>query len=92
MSGNGLYVGIDVAAESVSVRWLDRQGVMSEVQEYAQTKSGWQKLVKALRQTGQAPEGTRVVMEATGVYWMALAHHLHQAGFSYYPCRSLESM
>lgn len=81
MSGYGMYVGIDVAADSVSIQWLDQQGVTSDVQEYAQTTTGWTKLDKALRRTGHAPEQTLVVMEATGVYWMALAHILHQAGY-----------
>jgi transposase len=81
MRDYSLYVGIDVAAESVNSQWLDKDGATSEVLCFAQNKPGWKKLLRWLGKAGQQPEDTLVVMEATGVYWMALAQVLHQAGY-----------
>ncbi len=76
-----LHVGIDVSADSVSAQWLDSTGQMSDLRVFEQSKRGYQRLVKWLKSSGQEPGQTRVVMEATGVYWLALAHVLHRAGY-----------
>jgi transposase len=81
MTSYTLYVGIDVAAESVSSQWLDSTGGLSQVACFAQDKPGRKKLLRWLGKAGSAPEHTLVVLEATGVYWMALAQALHEAGY-----------
>jgi len=81
MRDYGLYVGIDVAAESVSSQWLDKHGATSEVVCFAQNKPGWKKLLRWLAKTGHQPEETLLVLEATGVYWMGLAQVSHHAGY-----------
>jgi transposase len=80
MSEVGLHVGVDVSADSVSVQWLDEAGQFSELREFEQSQRGYHHLLKWLKRSGQELSRTQVVMEATGVYWMALAHVLYDAG------------
>jgi transposase len=81
MSEYQLHVGIDVSADSVSVQWLDSAGELSDLREFEQSKRGYHHLLKWLKGSGQEPGRVLVAMEATGVYWMALAHALYQAGY-----------
>jgi transposase len=81
MTTYAVYVGIDVSADEVSVQWLDDAGELSELRVFAQSKQGYRQLMKWLARSGQAAEKILVVMEATGVYWMALAHVLSTAGY-----------
>ncbi len=76
-----LHVGIDVSADSLNAQWLGSMGDMSDPREFEQSKRGYRRLLKWLRSSGQEPGQTLVVMEATGVYWMALAQALYQAGY-----------
>jgi len=80
---NGLmrrFVGVDVAAKSVVVAWMDAETRPSTPQTFEQTAAG----MLALRQSlppSTVPAETLVVMEATGSYWMTLATTLHGWGY-----------
>jgi transposase len=74
-----LYVGADIAAESIQLDWMDTTQQAHYQVTIKQQKREYERLVKQL--TCQvAPEHIQVVMEATGNYWLALAEYLHQAG------------
>jgi transposase len=73
------YVGIDVAAETVTVVWW-HDGQYSPAQTVAQSQAGYRTLLDHLSRIA-APEATVVVLEATSTYWMTLALWLHQQGF-----------
>lgn len=73
------FVGIDIAAESVTAAWHGPTP-MTVPLTVPQTKLGFRTLVKALRQHAK-PSQTQIVMEATSTYWMALAAYLHQRHF-----------
>lgn len=75
-----LYVGIDIACASVQVAWVLNEGSTGQ-QAIQQTPEGHRALLRQLRQLAPV-EQTRVVMEATGNYWLALALALHEAGFA----------
>ena len=63
-------VGIDVSNASLAVCYLrDPQVQHLEVNN---TAAGFQQFVQACRAHG------RFVMEATGIYYLALAHYLHE--------------
>lgn len=74
-----VYVGADIAAESIQIDWLNvsnRQGQQIQIQ---QQKRDYARLVKQLIKQVSA-EHIHVVMEATGNYWMAFAEYLHHVG------------
>jgi transposase len=74
-----LYVGADIAAESIQMDWQDTANAQRQQVTLKQHRRDYARLVKQLtRQT--APEHIQVVMEATGNYWLAFAEYLHQAG------------
>ena len=74
-----LYVGADIAADSIQIDWLNKSNQQSQQMTLEQHKRDYARLVKLLRRQ-VAPEQIQVVMEATGNYWMAFAEYLHQAG------------
>jgi len=76
-----LFVGIDISAKTYTAAWGGLGQEIGAAQTYSQTQIGHQKLVKALKATGYAPEETLVVLEATGTYWMRVAVALHRAGY-----------
>jgi transposase len=69
------FVGIDVAAKSVDVSIRSRDRRIGQAR-YSQTPEGHQALIARL----QKASPSRVVMEATGIYYLDLAVALHQAG------------
>jgi len=71
------YVGIDIAAYSAQVAVLNGPTFSIE-----QTTTGHQQLIDCLHDLSPEPDLTLIVMEATGVYWMQLAHTLYEAGFA----------
>ena len=79
------YVGIDVAARTLAVVVLapdtpaDRRPTAQEV---ANTVAGWQALRQHLTAVGAPPAGTRLVLEATGTYWVGVATDLTDAGWT----------
>jgi transposase len=77
-----LFVGIDVAATSVTVSWMTATDRPTRAITIPQTPAGAVDLQRRLHANGYAPATILVVMEATGTYWMALATTLAQAGFA----------
>jgi len=67
-------VGIDVAARSFDLT-VRKDGKNQKRETFAQTPQGHRRAVKRLRSL----QPTRVVMEATGVYYLDLAMALHEA-------------
>jgi transposase len=76
-----LFVGIDIAAKTLTAVWQAPDGPASRPLTLEQTPSGFARLQARLRASGVAPADTLVVMEATGSYWVNLATTLTQAGF-----------
>lgn len=80
------FIGIDVSKEKLDVLWL-RQSAPQKVKtrvfrnQRPLLKEVAQWLVK---QTGEAPEDTHVVMEATSIYHENLAYALYETGFRVY--------
>jgi transposase len=77
-----LYVGIDVAAATVSVAVMSPGQPMRPVFTIEQTEPGITTLIAQLVATGQPVSQIHVAMEVTGTYWMRLASRLYQAGFA----------
>ena len=75
-----LYVGIDIAAEKAAVAWQVADTGEWGALDIAQRRSDYARLVRQLGLQA-APADTVVVMEATGIYWLALADYLHEQGF-----------
>jgi transposase len=75
-----LFVGVDIAATTFTVSWLRADGAPSAAQTFPQTPAGFTAVQHLLQTTGVTPATTRVVLEATRSYWVALAVALHQAG------------
>jgi transposase len=77
-----LFVGVDVAATTFTVHWEgETTSAPPTALTLAQTALGFETLQRRLRATGLAPAQTRVVLEATSTYWIALAVTLHEAGY-----------
>ncbi len=76
-----LFVGIDVAADTVTAAWRTRVGQPTPPFTAEQTPAGFAALQRRLAASGAAPAEALVVMEATGNYWVALAVTLHEAGY-----------
>lgn len=74
-----VYVGADIAADSIQIDWLKQSSQQNQQLTLQQHKRDYARLVKQLTRQA-APEQIHVVMEATGTYWMAFAEYLHQAG------------
>jgi transposase len=74
-----LFVGADIAAETIQIDWLDSASQQSQQLTISQHQRDYARLVKQLTRQA-APQGIQVVMEATGNYWLAFAEYLHQVG------------
>lgn len=77
-----LFVGVDIAAATATVAWLQPGGSPTRAITLEQTGAGLAALQTRLQATGIAPADTLIVMEATGSYWITLATALHQAGYA----------
>jgi transposase len=75
------FVGIDIAATSVTVSWTTDGHLLSRAVTFAQGPVGFAALHQQLQATGSAPQQTLIVLEATGSYWVTLAVRLHEAGY-----------
>lgn len=75
-------IGIDVSKSKLDVCWLrDANAIEIKTRVFKNDKASLQELIRWLsKQTGELPETTQVMMEATGVYHEALAYALHNAG------------
>ena len=76
-----LHVGVDIAATSFVGVWTLDGRTYTRAQTFAQTPEGFAALQQHLSATGVPPAQTRVVLEATSSYWVALAVALHTAGY-----------
>ena len=74
-----LYVGADIAANSIQIDWQDLSTQQGEQISLRQQRGDFAHLLKQLTQR-VAPQHIHVIMEATGNYWMTFAEYLHQAG------------
>ena len=70
-----VYAGIDIAARSFDVV-LRKQGQNQKVMSFDQSPKGHSAVIELLKNHPVE----RIVMEATGVYYLDLAVALHQAG------------
>jgi transposase len=77
-----LFVGVDIAATSFTATWHSpAHQLRPTTATFPQTTDDYQDFVERLAATGIPAQATRVVLEATGSYWIALATTLHAAGF-----------
>lgn len=76
-----LFVGIDIAATSFTAAWTSTGERCAPATTWDQTPDGFARFLAQLATVDAAPADTRVVMEATSTYWVALAVTLHQAGY-----------
>jgi len=76
-----LFVGIAIAAATFTAAWMPADAPVGTPRTYAQDAHGFAALQKGLATAAVAPAETRVVMEATSSYWVALAVTLHDAGY-----------
>jgi len=76
-----LFVGVDVAATTMTVAWRLASHPISTPLTFAQTPDGIASLIDHLQRTEVEPAHTLIVMEATGSYWITLATVLHQVGY-----------
>ena len=79
-----LDVGVDIAAVTFTASWLVPEGKPSAPVTLAQEAAGYAAFRQRLQATGVSPDATRVVLEATSTYWIALAVALHEAGYRVY--------
>lgn len=81
-----VYVGIDVSKDKLDVCWLrDPQALKVKTRVFSNRQDGFSKLIQwLLKQTGASVESIEVMMEATGIYYEALAYALHEAGLTVY--------
>jgi transposase len=75
------YVGIDIAAQTLSAAWGPSAAAIGAASEFEQSQMGYKRLIGRLKAAGGSPTQTLVVIEATGTYWMRPAQALYQAGF-----------
>lgn len=76
-----LFVGVDIAAASATVAWMESGRRPSRAITIPQTAASYADLQQRLLATGYPAPAILVVMEATGSYWITLATTLAEAGF-----------
>ena len=76
------HVGIDVAAATLAVVLLAPGQAPTPAVTVANAAAGWRELHAWLRAAGCRPAATRLVMEATGSYWVGAATALTAAGWA----------
>lgn len=77
-----LFVGVDIAATTATVAWQRLQRKPSKPFTLEQTPEGFSSLHQRLLSTGARPEQILVVMEATGIYWLAFATYFARQGYA----------
>jgi transposase len=71
-------VGVDIAATTFTAVWTMANGQPSRPTTFPQTPDGFTTFMQHL---ATVPAHTRIVMEATSSYWVALAVAVHEAGY-----------
>jgi hypothetical protein len=77
-----LFVGVDIAALTATIAWQAPKQKPSKPITIEQTPEGFSSLHHRLLKTGAQPDRMLVVMEATGIYWLALATFLARLGYA----------
>lgn len=77
-----LFVGVDIAAATAVVAWQAPDQKPGKPITIEQTPEGFSLLHQRLMKTGILPTETLIVMEATGIYWLALATFLTRYGYA----------
>jgi transposase len=77
-----LFVGVDIAAATATVAWQRPQQKANKPITLEQTPEGFSSLHQRLLSTGAKPEQILVVMEATGIYWLAFATYFARQGYA----------
>lgn len=77
-----LFVGIDIAATTATVSWQTLTQKPGKPITIEQTPEGFSSLHQRLVRTGVTPAHILVVMEATGIYWLALATFLTRQDYA----------
>jgi transposase len=77
-----LFVGVDIAAATATAAWQTPKQKPSKPITFEQIPEGFSSLHRRLMKTGVLPKQTLIVMEATGIYWMALATFLTRHGYA----------
>ncbi|MBO0795720.1 MAG: transposase, partial [Ktedonobacteraceae bacterium] len=77
-----LFVGVDIAAATATAAWQLPKQKPSKPITIEQTPEGFSSLHQRLLKTGFRPDQMLVVMEATGIYWLALATWLSRQGYA----------
>ncbi len=80
--GYDLFVGVDIAAKTLTASWLYPGSAPTRPVTLQQTAGGYDEIRERLLSTGSVPERILVVMEATGSYWITLARTLVGTGFA----------
>lgn len=77
-------LGIDIASESFVARALSQEQspqVLGKAESFSNASDGFVSCIAWSKSLGLIPANTLVVVEATGIYWEALALSFHQHGF-----------
>jgi hypothetical protein len=77
-----LFVGVDIAAATATVAWQGPKPKPSKPLTLEQTPEGFSSLHQRLINTGARPEQILIVMEATGIYWLAFATYFACQGYA----------
>lgn len=86
-----LFVGIDIAQATATAAWLTTRTSdeptstgtgTSKSFTFDQAPKGYAAFHRKLQAIAVSPKHTLVVMEATSTYWIMLAAHLHEQGYS----------
>jgi transposase len=77
-----LFIGVDIAAATATVAWQRPQQKPSKPLTLEQTPEGFSSLHQRLISSGARPEQILVVMEATGISWLAFATYFARQGYA----------
>jgi transposase len=77
-----LFVGVDISAATATIAWQTPKQKPSKPITIEQTSEGFSSLHQHLVKIGVRPDQILVVMEATGIYWLALATWLARQGYA----------
>jgi len=76
------YVGVDIAAASVTVIRTTDGRMQPKAVAFSQSASDFAAFQQQLQAHPGAPAQTLIVLEATGSSWIARAVTLHEAGYA----------
>ena len=77
-----LFVGVDIAAATATVSWQTPKQKPGKPLTIEQTPEGFSVLHQRLRKTGTRAAQTLIVLEATGIYWLAFATFFSRQGYA----------